>query len=78
MSGDCRRYPADREIYCKTVGQTRVENIAEAIRSLGFIVLTAEPEDDDVDILMNRNRIVSPIAIIINAEYHGKIIAALV
>ena len=49
-----RRYPEEREIYCKIVGITRVENIAEAIRSLNFTVLMEEIEGDDVDIWVYR------------------------
>lgn len=54
MSGDYERYPEDRRTYCKTVGRTRVENIAEIIRSLGFTVATGKVEDDDVDIWVSR------------------------
>jgi hypothetical protein len=44
------RYPVERTEYCKTVGKTRVENISAILRELGFIVITGEPENDDVDI----------------------------
>lgn len=44
------RYPVERIKYCKTVGKTRVENIAEILRSLeGFDVTIKEPEAHDVD-----------------------------
>jgi hypothetical protein len=54
MSGDSGRYPEERMTYCKNVGRTRVENIAETIRSLDFTVVTGELEDDDVDIWVYR------------------------
>lgn len=45
------RYPVERIKYCKTVGKTRVDNIAEILRSLdGFDVTVKEPEAHDVDL----------------------------
>lgn len=44
------RYPAKRTKYCKTVGKTRVENVARILRNLGFVVITLEPERHDVDV----------------------------
>jgi len=45
------RYPVDRTTYCKTVGRTRVKNIAEIFRSLdGFDVTIKESEAHDVDL----------------------------
>lgn len=44
-------YPVERIKYCKTVGRTRVENIAEILRSFdGFDVIVKEPEAHDVDV----------------------------
>ena len=49
------RYPVDRTKYCKTVGRTRVENIAEILRSLdGFDVTIKEPEAHDVDMWVSK------------------------
>jgi Holliday junction resolvase len=50
-----KRYPVKRIEYCKTVGKTRVENIAKTLRDLGFTVIARKPEDDDVDILVFKN-----------------------
>ena len=45
------RYPVERIKYCKTVGRTRVENIAEILRSLdGFDATAKDPEAHDVDV----------------------------
>ena len=45
------RYPVERTKYCKTVGKTRVNNIAEILRSLeGFDVTVKDPEAHDVDL----------------------------
>lgn len=49
------RYPVERTEYCKTVGRTRVENIAEILRSLdGFDVTIKKPEAHDVDIWVSK------------------------
>lgn len=36
-------------VYCKTVGRTRVENIASILEELGLTVTIKKPENDDVD-----------------------------
>ena len=43
------RYPIKRTKYCKTVGKTRVENIAKILQDLGFSVTIRNPEAHDVD-----------------------------
>lgn len=49
------KYPVERAKYCKTVGRTRVENIAEILRSLdGFEVTIKEPEAHDVDVWVSK------------------------
>jgi hypothetical protein len=49
------RYPVERWEYNKIVGKTRVENIAEILRELGFAVDTYYVENDDVDIWVFRD-----------------------
>jgi len=44
------RYPVERTKYCKTVGQIRVDNIAEILKELGFGIKTEEPECHGPDI----------------------------
>lgn len=44
------RYPALKTMYNKIVGKTRVDNIAEILRNLGFRVRVGKIEGDDVDI----------------------------
>lgn len=49
------RYPVERMKYDKTVGKTRVENIAQILRELGFNVVTKHPENHDVDAWVFKN-----------------------
>lgn len=44
------RYPVERTEYCKTVGKTRVDNIAEILENLSFDVITRETEFHNVDV----------------------------
>lgn len=47
---DYYRYPDERTIYNKIVGDTRVDNIVDILTGFGFNVVTKESENDDVDI----------------------------
>ena len=60
------RYPVERTIYCKTVGKTRVENIAEILRSLeGIDVTIKEPEAHDVDMwVFNESQLIQVIEVL--------------
>jgi hypothetical protein len=49
------RYPVERMEYNKIVGKTRVENIAQTLRELGFSVVTKKPENHDVDMWVFKN-----------------------
>jgi hypothetical protein len=50
------RYPVERIEYNKTVGKTRVENIAQILRELEFNVVTKGPENHDVDVWVFKNK----------------------